>query len=194
MRKILFGIVIAMVLVFGLRYCEHQKDEREQLEFNTAIIQKQIKNVGKLVVIEGSYAEVFSYADSKKFYFDMFSSDKKALVIVNAKASISYDLSKIETKLDADYDSTTPGTTIRERIMKISGISSITVADHLATDQVLMIEMKKSTVRLIEGIGLQNIEWSTEGRFVNKYKVITIRVPQIRSDRNGSCGIVHASV
>ena len=101
MRNIVFGIVIAMVLVFGLRYCEHQKDERELLEFNTAIIQEQLKNVGKLVVTEGSYAEVFSYADSKKFYFDMFSSDKKALVIVNAKASISYDLSKVETKIDA---------------------------------------------------------------------------------------------
>jgi len=101
MRNIVFGIVIAIVLVFGLRYCEHQKDERELLEFNTAIIQEQLKNVGKLVVTEGSYAEVFSYADSKKFYFDMFSSDKKALVIVNAKASISYDLSKVETKIDA---------------------------------------------------------------------------------------------
>ena len=102
MRNIVFGIVIAMVLVFGLRYCEHQKDEREQLEFNTAIIQKQLKNVGKLVVTEGNYAEVYSYADSKKFYFDMFSSEKKALVIVNAKASISYDLSEVETKIDAE--------------------------------------------------------------------------------------------
>ncbi len=102
MRKIVFGIVITMVLVFGLRYCEHQKDEREQLEFNTTIIQEQLKNVGKLVVTEGNYAEVFSYADSKKFYFDMFSSDKKALVIVNAKANISYDLSEVETKIDAE--------------------------------------------------------------------------------------------
>lgn len=101
MRNIVFGIVIALVLVFGLRYCEHQKDKRERLEINTAIIQEQLQNVGKLVVTEGNYAEVFSYADSKKFYFDMFSSDKKALVIVNAKASIAFDLSEVETKIDA---------------------------------------------------------------------------------------------
>ncbi|MFT5437365.1 MAG: hypothetical protein ACI840_002019 [Ulvibacter sp.] len=100
MRKIVFGIVIAMVLVFGLRYCEHQKGEREQLEFNTTIIQEQLKNVGKLVVTEGNYTEVFSYADSKKFYFDLFSSNKKALVIVNTKASISYDLSEVKTRID----------------------------------------------------------------------------------------------
>jgi hypothetical protein len=102
MRKIVFGIVIGLVLVFGLRYCEYKKEERELLDFNTVLIQEQLKNVGKLIVTEGNYAEVFSYADSKKFYFDMFSSDKKALVIVNAKASISYDLSQVQTRIDAN--------------------------------------------------------------------------------------------
>jgi len=101
MRNIVFGIVIALVLVFALRYCEHHKDEREQLIESTALIEKQLKNVGKLVVTEGNYAQVFSYEDSKKFYFDVLSAQKKALVVVNATASIAYDLSKIETEVDA---------------------------------------------------------------------------------------------
>jgi len=96
-----------------------------------------------------------------------------------------------ETRLDNDYDTTTPGTTIRERIMKISGISGIKVVDTLATDNVLMVEMKSETVRLVQGMPLQNVEWTEEGRFVNKYKVMTIQVPQIRSDQNGRTGIVH---
>lgn len=100
MRNILFGIVIALVLVFGLRYCDYKKEEHEQLEASTALIEQQLKNVGKLIVTEGSYAQVFSYKDSEKLYFDFFSSSKKALVIVNAKATIAYDLSKVETKLD----------------------------------------------------------------------------------------------
>lgn len=101
MRKILLGIIIALIFVFGLRYCEYHKDDNEQLETNAELIQKQLQNVGKLIVTEGHYAQVFSYEDSKKFYIDMFSSDKKALVIVNAKASIAYDLSKVVTKIDA---------------------------------------------------------------------------------------------
>ncbi|EDM43577.1 hypothetical protein SCB49_08303 [unidentified eubacterium SCB49] len=99
MRKILFGIGIALVLVFGLRYCEHQKEDREQIIANTSLIEKQLKNVGKLIVTEGSYAQVFSYEDSKKFYFDVFSAKKKALVIVNASATISYDLSEITSEI-----------------------------------------------------------------------------------------------
>lgn len=100
MRKIFTGIVIALVIVFGLRYCEHSKDEREQLTANTALIEKQIKNVGKLVVTEGNYAQVFTYEDSKKFYVDVLSASKKALVVVNADASIAYDLSKVTTEID----------------------------------------------------------------------------------------------
>lgn len=100
MRNIFVGIVIAFVIVFGLRYCENRKENREVLEANTALIQKELKNVGKLVVTEGSYAQVFSYNDSKKFYLDVLSARKKALIVVNAKASIAYDLSKVQTEVD----------------------------------------------------------------------------------------------
>jgi hypothetical protein len=98
-----------------------------------------------------------------------------------------------ETVLDDDYDSTTPGTTIRERLMKISGISGIKVVDRLTADNVLLVEMKSNTIRLVYGLGIQNVQWQTEGKFVNKYKVLTIQVPQIRSDQDGNCGIVHLS-
>lgn len=100
MRNIFVGIVIAFVIVFGLRYCENRKDNREQLEANTALIQKELKNVGKLIVTEGSYAQVFSYNDSKDLLYGMFDARKKALIVVNSKATIAYDLSKITKIVD----------------------------------------------------------------------------------------------
>ncbi len=100
MRNIFLGIVIAFVIVFGLRYCEDRKDNREQLEANTALIQKELKNVGKLIVTEGSYAQVFSYNDSKDLLYGMFDARKKALIVVNAKATIAYDLSQVNTEVD----------------------------------------------------------------------------------------------
>ena len=100
MRNIFVGIVIAFVIVFGLLYCENRKDNREQLEANTALIQKELKNVGKLIVTEGSYAQVFSYNDSKDLLYGMFDARKKALIVVNSKATIAYDLSKITKIVD----------------------------------------------------------------------------------------------
>ena len=100
MRKILLGAVLMLVVVFCFRYCEFRKEEKEQLTRESALIEKALQNVGKLVVTEGEYAEIFTYKDSKAFYFDILSAKKEALVIVNAKASVSYDLHKIETQID----------------------------------------------------------------------------------------------
>ncbi|MBT0607545.1 DUF4230 domain-containing protein [Aequorivita echinoideorum] len=100
MRNIFLGIVIAFAIVFLLRYCENQKDDREQLEANTALIQREIKNVGKLIVTEGSYAQVYSYSDSRDLMFGLVPSKKGALIVVNAKATIAYDLSKVNKIVD----------------------------------------------------------------------------------------------
>lgn len=99
-----------------------------------------------------------------------------------------------ETILDKDYDATTPGTTIRERILKIDGIVDVKVVDYLAEDNVLLVQMTKNVVRLVKGMPITAVQWSSEGNFVNKYKVMTIQVPQIRADFNGKTGIVHGSV
>lgn len=98
-----------------------------------------------------------------------------------------------ETVLDTDYDTTTPGTTIRERIMKIAGISGILVVDTLTAHNVLLVQMTSDVVRLVRGMGIQNVHWQEEGKFINKYKVMTIQVPQIRSDQAGNSGLVHMS-
>lgn len=98
-----------------------------------------------------------------------------------------------ETAIDADYAATTPGTTIRERILKIAGITDIKVVDTLTADNVLLVQTTSDVVRIVRGMGIQNVEWSTEGRFITKYKVMTIQVPQIRADQNGKTGIVHLS-
>ena len=101
MRKILFGVVITLIILFTFKYCGDESEDKIVLKENTALIQEQIKNVGKLVVSEGHFSEVFNYKNSKDIFGDFFTSEKKALVVVNADVSIGYDLSKIEYKIDA---------------------------------------------------------------------------------------------
>ena len=100
-----------------------------------------------------------------------------------------------ETVLDEDYvggtPDTAPNTTIRHRIMAISGIKGLKVIDTLAADNILFVQMTRDVVRLVNGMGLTNIEWQTEGKFITRYKVMIIQVPQIRSDVDGRSGIVH---
>jgi len=83
--------------------------------------------------------------------------------------------------------------TVRQRLLGIAGIKGIKVIDTLPANNVLLVQMTSDVVRLVRGMALQNVEWKTEGNMVTKYKVMTIEVPQIRSDINGKCGIVHMS-
>ncbi|MFD1162930.1 MULTISPECIES: DUF4230 domain-containing protein [Hwangdonia] len=100
MRKILFGVIITLVVLFTFKYCDKKKEDKIVLHESSALIQKQIKNVGKLIVTEGHFSEVFNYKNSKEIFGEYFTSDKKALVVVNAEVTIAYDLSKIEFKID----------------------------------------------------------------------------------------------
>jgi len=95
-----------------------------------------------------------------------------------------------ETILDKDFSTENPGITIRERILKVDGIKGVKVIDTLTANNVLLVQMTSDVVRLVRGLGIQNVQWDTEGKFVTKFKVLTIQVPQIRSDANGNCGIV----
>lgn len=100
MRKILFGVVITLVILFTFKYCEERKNSQVELRESSALIQEQIKNVGKLVVIEGHFSEVFNYKNSKNYFGDYLTSEKKALVVVNAEVTIAYDLSQLEYQID----------------------------------------------------------------------------------------------
>jgi len=100
MRKILFGVVITLVILFTFKYCGDKSKDKIVLKENTALIQEQIKNVGKLVVTEGHFSEVFTYKNSKAVFGDLLEAEKKAVVIVNADVTIGYDLSKIKYKID----------------------------------------------------------------------------------------------
>ena len=88
------------LLVLAVRYCERRGSDRQNLEESSALIQEQLRNVGKLVVTEGTFSQVFTYKDSKRFYLDVFSARKKALIVVNTKATVAYDLSKLKVKID----------------------------------------------------------------------------------------------
>ncbi|MFV8226254.1 DUF4230 domain-containing protein [Christiangramia aquimixticola] len=100
MKNILLTILAGMVILLGVLYWNEKSNTKESLEENTALIQEQIRNVGKLVVTEGTFSQVFTYKNSKSFYFDVLSAKKKALIVVNAEASVAYDLSKLELEID----------------------------------------------------------------------------------------------
>ena len=101
MRKVLIVILLLVLGYFTYQYFNTKNEKRDQLIEATQLIEKEIKNVGKLVVTEGSFAQVFTYKDSKQI-FNLVEANKKALVVINAKVTIAYDLRALETEVDPE--------------------------------------------------------------------------------------------
>src|SRR3954464_7331143 len=92
LKRILLIALIVLAIALAFKYCEFKKGDESSLDYNTNLIQQQILNVGKLVVTEGHFSEVVTYKNQQKYMMDMLSFEKKALIIVNAEVTVSYDL------------------------------------------------------------------------------------------------------
>lgn len=100
-RKWILVLIVAFLLFWIFNYFT-KSDNSSTIEYDTNLIQQQIKNVGKLVVTEGHFAEVLTYKDKKKTYIPGLSFDKKALVVINADVTVGFDLSQIKYDIDAE--------------------------------------------------------------------------------------------
>ncbi|MBW3517748.1 DUF4230 domain-containing protein [Flavobacterium sp. NKUCC04_CG] len=98
---IAFFFVLLMMLTGAMiyRYFDN-KDEEAKMEYNSDLIQNQFKNVSKLIVTEAKFSQVMTYEDQQKYLMDLVSFKKKAVVIINADATVSYDMSQIAYELD----------------------------------------------------------------------------------------------
>jgi len=100
LKRIIAAAAIVVIIILAFKFCEFKKGDDSSLEYNTNLIQQQIVNVGKLVVTEGHFSEVITYKNQQKYMMDMLSFEKKAIVIVNADVTVSYDLHQLKYDID----------------------------------------------------------------------------------------------
>ncbi|WP_425638779.1 DUF4230 domain-containing protein [Algoriphagus yeomjeoni] len=107
MIKFVIGFLAALLLLGGIWLFVNNKNEEAELQANSSMIQQQIQQVGKLIVTEAYYSQVFTYKNSQKLFLNLVSADKKALIIAKAKATVEYDLRQMETEIDIENKTVT---------------------------------------------------------------------------------------
>lgn len=93
-----------------------------------------------------------------------------------------------ETSIDDDSKAESD-LTIRERLLKIAGITDIKIADKLTSDVPLLVQLTSDVIRMVNGLNITTVQWDTEGGMQVNFKVMAIQVPQTRHDQTGRCGI-----
>jgi hypothetical protein len=93
-------ILVFFVGFFIAKFWYH-KDENHQTKEEIKVVLNAVSSMSKLVVSSGNFSEVYNFSDSKKYFYDYVSFDKLAIVTVNAKVEVGYDLSKLEIQIDS---------------------------------------------------------------------------------------------
>lgn len=100
LKTIIMAVVAMLIVLFIYDYVKHRNDVNEELFAQSALIEKQLRNVSKLVVTEASYAKIYNYENKESYGLDIFSSEKTALVVSNATAQVAYNLRELKYEID----------------------------------------------------------------------------------------------
>ncbi|SHJ36138.1 Protein of unknown function [Arenibacter nanhaiticus] len=94
------GLVLGAVTMYWLFSFFRKKKNKELTEQQSTILLDKIKRVCKLISVEGDFAEIYRYENTREHFLSLVSSKKKALIIINAKAHIGFDLKKVHIHAD----------------------------------------------------------------------------------------------
>ena len=100
--ELFLGTVLGAILMYWMYSLFRIKRRKELTEHQSTIILEKIKSVCKLISVEGDFAEIYRYENTKEHFMSLLSSKKKALIVINAKAQIGYDLKKVLMHADTD--------------------------------------------------------------------------------------------
>jgi predicted SPOUT superfamily RNA methylase MTH1 len=95
-----FIIIISILVTLAMVTLVRQFTLKKRTNSQSVILLDKIKKVSKFITVEGDFAEIYHYEDVKERFLKLVTSRKKALVVINAKAHVGFDLSKI--KLESD--------------------------------------------------------------------------------------------
>jgi hypothetical protein len=103
-----------------------------------------------------------------------------------------YHSSAYSVILDKDFKSEGDDT-IRERILRVEGISGIRSVDTMPANTVVIVQMTPDVVTWGMGEQVQSIMWDVQGGMGINCKTLAIQIPIIRASRAGRSGIFHMS-
>ena len=96
----ILGTIIGIFLSAGVFMFFRYQQAKRLTTSQSVILLDKIKSVCKFITVEGDFAEIYHYEDVKQKFLKLISSKKKALVVVNAKAYVGFDFSKVNMNAD----------------------------------------------------------------------------------------------
>src|SRR5690606_34527186 len=100
MEYLFIGLAVGDILAYFLFARFGGGGKKERVSIQSVILMEKIRSVCKFITVEGDFSEIFYYENVKDKWLNLLLGKKKALVLIEAKAHIGFDLTKV--KMNAD--------------------------------------------------------------------------------------------
>ena len=100
MEQLFIGLAVGAILAYFIFTRFKFKMRRENTSSQSVILMDKIKMVCKFITVEGDFSEIYHYENVKEKWLGLILGKKKAIILIEAKAFIGFDLTKI--KMDAN--------------------------------------------------------------------------------------------
>lgn len=89
---------------------------------------------------------------------------------------------------------TAANTTVRQRIMDLGDIADIRRLNYLTSGhQLILVDLGSGQFQAINGMEPRTVQWSERGGYVQKFMLLGIQVPLLRSPTSGISALIHAT-
>lgn len=92
-------ILLGLLLGAGGLFLANRAMDKNKITTDSDVVIEQIKAVNKVVVSEGLFSEIYTYKDATSIY-SLIPLEKKMILLVKGKASVSYNLDEIDYQID----------------------------------------------------------------------------------------------
>ncbi|CAM1333891.1 DUF4230 domain-containing protein [Tenacibaculum aestuariivivum] len=100
MELLFLGLIGGTIISYFIFIKFSLAKKKDTTEKQSIILLDKIKKVSKLITIEGEFAEIYHHENSKEKFMGLFTSKKKAIILINAKVHIGFDFRKIKMHTD----------------------------------------------------------------------------------------------
>jgi len=100
MELLFLGLAFGAIASFFIFKKFSNTRTKSLTETQSVVLLDKIKKVAKLVTVEGEFAEIYHHEDSQDKFMGLFTSKKKALILINAKTHIGFDFRKVRMQSD----------------------------------------------------------------------------------------------
>ncbi|WP_010182703.1 DUF4230 domain-containing protein [Aquimarina agarilytica] len=101
MELLFIGLIAGTILAYLIFARFQWVGKKKRTATQAVVLKDKIKQVCKLISVEGDFAEIYHYESVKEKFFDVLLGKKKALILIDAKAHVGFNLSKINIESDS---------------------------------------------------------------------------------------------